>query len=555
MKSTLLMNKPISMFFIGDSHTIIYNNLLLRNDWLDNSIITRSSYLGGIQAENFIDINGQIRNDVIQSLFHFGLITKTGKILHLSNSLETNSILRASDTSHRVPIIIFSVGEIDIRNKILRQFGDVFDFLMPQSFALSDLYNCIKVSNDYISTGIIRELIKNTFAPLVKGLSILKKSGFTRTYLHCLPPPTQDNEKFFEMNNYYFNRALHTKIVYFCNETLKSMCSDCGITFIDTWKKTTNDNGFLNDEYNLDHNHLNKKSVIHTIQSVVDDIHDSPDPKALTLPYKKITESAQKHSKLMLAADNTTFQTNRYTTLDEAFDGKAVDILLRKLKFDLPVINQYPLYDWIGSRGDVSGDKHNFASTFTSEILELIYEQVYNTNFCKFVENCMKCHFITLVRAVNSKPHEDKAFGSQAFHRDGNPNGILRGILYLCDVDKHNGPFEVLNKENNIVTKFTGKKGHLIVFDAQNNIHRGSPPRKSERVALDFVFLPSLSVKNNIVIHQSINSWPVDPYNFRIDKFLTWPKVSEKYISLANQRIFDSMHQAPSNSLHDQQEP
>ena len=107
------------------------------------------------------------------------------------------------------------------------------------------------------------------------------------------------------------------------------------------------------------------------------------------------------------------------------------------------------------------------------------------------------------------------------------------GIVYLSDVDKYSGPFEiVLEAKTKRSTIVCGPSGTFILFDAQRYYHRGSPPLNNTRYALDLVFIPCRSDKTSFVMHQSQNSWPVDPYGFDISSFNSWPVLQEQSISL-----------------------
>ena len=45
-------------------------------------------------------------------------------------------------------------------------------------------------------------------------------------------------------------------------------------------------------------------------------------------------------------------------------------------------------------------------------------------------------------------------------------------------------------------------------------------------------FIPCRNNRPSFVMHQSQNSWPVDPYCFDISNFPSWPVMSEKTVSL-----------------------
>jgi len=491
--------------------------------------------LGGVQAVNILSENGKIRSDIVSSLRLFGLISKYGEVLHISGSKASADINIASQSKRKVPVITFCVGEIDVRTRVLQQLGDSFDFALPS--VTSSSWLSTTDSGPVISVQIIKKLIRDTYTPLLQALSQLVRSGFTRTYLHCLPPPTLNDEAFEAINGYNYSRRLHYKVVYLINEFLKSECPSYNIRFLDIWDQVTIDDR-LSDHYTLDDTHLNKQACSLAIKAILSDIADNPDPKALGLQYHQLLLSCLQDYKSSknLASNNSSFheafKAKSLYVSNNLLDNNLVNSIYQGLDFDLCIENYVPLYDWIGGRGK-SVDIHNKCCSFSIENLSLIYQLIYAENTRTTIESIMSSKFVTLVRGRMSSPHMDEAAGSQSFHRDGNPPGILRGIIYLSDVDKSSGPFEiVLDAKTKQSTLVCGPSGTFILFDAQRYYHRGSPPLKNTRYALDLVFIPCRSHKTSFVMHQSQNSWPVDPYSFDISSFNSWPALPEQTISL-----------------------
>lgn len=530
------LTEPIQFFFIGDSHTIAYNNILYSPDnYTKKPIITRGAYLGGIQASNIFKAKGVIRDDIINALRLFGLISKYGDILHLSRTSAANDINVAAQSSRKTPILTFCIGEIDVRSRLLKQIGDNVDFQIPAISNDSWLSNTD--SSRIISIQIIRKLIRDTYKPLLVALGGLIKGGFHRIYLHSIAPPTLNDEKFAELNGYTFSRLVHYKTVYLVNEYLESQCPLYNIRFINTWDKVTERDELL-EEFVLDHIHLNKKACAFAIREIIKDIYFNADPKALALRYQELTTESIKSYQKELNKDETSlsmFESFNQTSLyysSKIFEPEDISSMANRLDFSLVEENLAPLYDWIGGRGK-SNDVYNKTCNLSKEQLYSIYKLIYSKKCVKIIESCMGSRFITLVKGRKSFPHQDKGLGSQSPHRDGNPPGIKRGILYLSDVDQNSGPFSIiLDTSTGKEISICGPKGTFILFDAQKYYHRGLPPRKKIRCALDFVFIPCKSDTERFILHPTLNHWPVDPYSFDITPFTTWPVIDSETISL-----------------------
>ena len=429
------------------------------------------------------------------------------------------------------------MGEIDIRSRLLRQLGKDIDFSVG-SISSSSWLNAVD-RDKFISVQIVKKLIRDTFTPLIKALVALNKQGFHRTYLHCIPPPTLNDEKFEEINEYSYPRRLHYKIVYLINNFLRDECCRLHVKFIDIWNKVTLDDSLL-DEYCLDHTHLNDHACRHTVEFILEDMFNKPDPKALDQQYidlysssKKEFQDSSKAERYFKKSSFTKFASQSLALAPGVVDAKLVSNIMNSLKFEKEIDYFMPVYDWVGGRGK-SADVHNKTSDFSQESLKLIFEALYCDKSYSIISSMLGCNFVTFVRGRKSCPHETEATGSQSFHRDGNPAGLFRGILYLSDVTEESGPFEIqLNPDKNVVTKVIGPAGSLLVFDAQRYLHRGSPPQKQIRYALDLVFVPCSVKTQPFVVHQCQNSWPYDPYKFDISKFPSWPVTNDNFINLS----------------------
>lgn len=114
----------------------------------------------------------------------------------------------------------------------------------------------------------------------------------------------------------------------------------------------------------------------------------------------------------------------------------------------------------------------------------------------------------------------DKEEGSFMWHIDDHPAGLLKGFIYLADVDQSTGPFRCLPKTARMRRKtsaylshdegtdhryladvdkklgisprdIVGEAGTSFVVNA-NTLHRATTVQKGERRVLCFVFLPSM---------------------------------------------------------------
>ncbi|MGJ4962398.1 hypothetical protein [Bradyrhizobium sp. HKCCYLRH3061] len=185
--------------------------------------------------------------------------------------------------------------------------------------------------------------------------------------------------------------------------------------------------------------------------------------------------------------------------------------------FDRDVSNRHSAWDWAG----------NSVAPYTTDLLtgipspallDYLHGLFSGGDFDSFFRSVLGCPAkVANVRLVRSPPHETDGVGPQEWHSDGCPSGVIRGVLYLCDVDKQTGPFQYRDsagKEHTVL----GKTGDLLVFDATRLMHRGSPPSHKTRSAIDLVFMPRLPGEDMKLMVVGMNHWPADPFFVKLPK-------------------------------------
>jgi hypothetical protein len=130
-------------------------------------------------------------------------------------------------------------------------------------------------------------------------------------------------------------------------------------------------------------------------------------------------------------------------------------------------------------------------------------------------------------RPVVALPHKTEGSGPQAWHLDHNPTGIFRAIVYLNDVYDDTGPFAYLPigascEEDQVLV--TGRRGTVIVFDANAVRHRATPPINGARYALDIVLTVCTEKEEQIVNFVDMNNWPCNRfYIYRVSTMSNQP--------------------------------
>jgi hypothetical protein len=182
-------------------------------------------------------------------------------------------------------------------------------------------------------------------------------------------------------------------------------------------------------------------------------------------------------------------------------------------KFDRYVGNLHSSWDWAGN--SVKPYSNVLRTGLPSEELKAELQTLITSSYYEsFFKNVLGCSVsIGNCRLVQSLPHASTGVGPQSWHEDGCPPGIIRGVLYLTDVDEITGPFQYKDGAGEVHT-VTGKVGDLLIFDAMRLPHRAMPPTSGTRMAIDLVFMPRLPGRRAEVYAAGMNHWPADPFSF-----------------------------------------
>ena len=183
--------------------------------------------------------------------------------------------------------------------------------------------------------------------------------------------------------------------------------------------------------------------------------------------------------------------------------------------FDRDTTNRHPVWDWAGP--DIAPFNDHIRTGLPSPALVEDLRQLFSgDDFEGFFRGVLGCPAaLANARLVESLPHSAEGAGPQAWHDDGCPAGVIRGVLYLTDVDQDTGPFQYKDEDGTVHTVL-GKAGDLLVFDAMRLMHRALPPTRHVRMAIDLIFMPRLPEEEFYVIVAGVNHWPADPFFYSL---------------------------------------
>ena len=518
--------QPIPIYMIGESHCVVFTDRIFRETkHLNETFITRAMYLPGISSHDFV-ANGQMQR-VMGALAGEHLIVgdpRGGNAPWVPMHAATNNLHIPSVHSkkpHGVPVIVVFAGEIALRSIFLRQLGNA-DFELPFDVPYLDELPTA-TTTQIVPFQLVFQLANQVLGPLFEGLTTLHNMGFTSLYLHCVPPPTLDDEEFEKINNFFSPVRLRYKSALLFNRIFRDTSAQRGIRFLDIWDQVTL-RGRLNPEFHIDGTHLNVKAAYLTLNALLDSMVNDPRPPISSryeFSYRDALEKAGAE-----APPSTTAV--EQTCLPE----ESVKAINGGLDFSLDTHNGHVHLDWSGGSVTAWADFIRTARP-TEAAMQALFQALYESPLSEIVRQRMGCDFAALsVRPFRVEPHpEAESTGPEQQHVDAAPPGVLRALVYLSDVAAGCGAFEYRAGVDQVV-EIAGPAGTMILFDGNAVEHRWAPPRNRPFDVLDISLVPRHRRMNPCVIWSGMNSWPVDPYNFSTTDLVCYPPASS-HVTLA----------------------
>jgi hypothetical protein len=196
-------------------------------------------------------------------------------------------------------------------------------------------------------------------------------------------------------------------------------------------------------------------------------------------------------------------------------DRALVEPWREMLDFSMNRSNAHVRWDWTG-HARRANTTDLLTAALTEDFCRELHALMTGPAMEEFFTACLGCPATVLnCRPVRSLVHDKTGSGPQSWHGDGCPAGVIRGVLYLNDVDEGGGPFQYRGPGGE-VHSVTGPAGSFLVFDANRLIHRGCPPTARERYAIDFVLQARWPGEPLRILNASTNSWPADPFVYSI---------------------------------------
>jgi hypothetical protein len=512
------VDKAVRIFLIGDSHCLPARDLLISDKFTGINYTIVSKYIPGFSGCSTIKGN-EIAPQFLAALESENLI-RDGNFTHLSISEQDLAASFAAGLSGNAPIIVLSVGDIDLRSVLLSKLNDNYDLVLPFNSAYG-----VRKGVRIMPYSVAYEIARKQLASLIEIIRKLRSMGLHRVLFLELPPPSLSQEQFDKIHGFSCPAMTRYKATMVFNKVLDEICLAEGATLVKYWSDVLDKDGWLKKEFELDGVHLNRDANIKIMKKIIYWAVNQGRQYGVNSKRHELAYKLSEHVDEINLSDNNKSLSRVYHEeglCRTIISNDIIESINKELNYDLDVGNRHARIDWSGNPVTPFSE-HMKAAVPNHNILEILYHTLYETDIYFLIQACMgkDVHFVNC-RPFMSINHEQEGEGPQSFHYDGCPPHVIRAILYLVDVDETNGPFEYVNKEG-VIEKLTGPKGTFFIFDANRLLHRANPPREKFRQSIDFVILPRMKSQKRSVLWAGINNWPNDPFNFTVNGMLSYP--------------------------------
>ena len=280
------------VYMIGYSHGLVFSDLVFERG--GRHFVTHAKHCPGLDARDFVDKRGSLNPMVFESLRGERLIRPDGdrwKASHLTKSPVAQSSAQLAEIDRSAPPIVVIVGSGDLYY-FVKGLAAGSDFPMEGlQFNEADFEDMPVRS--VLPWRLAVESAAAMLGPLFRGLLLLERAGFSRLFVHSLPPQTVDDVEYQRLTGMHVPARLRYKATLLFNALLREFSrQNSGIGLIDTWELTTVD-GKLAPGFLLDHWHLNKEAAYVTVERLFDELFGKSDA-AQAVPENAILSRAVK---------------------------------------------------------------------------------------------------------------------------------------------------------------------------------------------------------------------------------------------------------------------
>lgn len=265
-----LVARPIPLFMIGDSHTLVFSDLVIRERASDLVFVTRAKFCRGVSTGGFLDPQGSLLPIITYALTIENILDDEGKAFHLSRANSAETMRTAAERRWGDPVLVFFAGDIDLRSGFLKQVQPHQDFELPFEVKGLDAMEPVP-DRQLVPARLALEFFAKQAEPFLQAMAFFARLGFQKVFVHELRPPTLDDAVFERIQGFRRAAIVRYKATALFNYVLRHGCERAGVRFLEIWNDVTVD-GRLDPAYELDGVHLNRRAAMITLRRLLEKV-------------------------------------------------------------------------------------------------------------------------------------------------------------------------------------------------------------------------------------------------------------------------------------------
>jgi hypothetical protein len=484
------ISRPYRLYCIGDSNCLAFRDLLVDIPYSQESAFFYTTYVPGLKAETIHTSKDGLHPQFKMVLQTYSLIFEDDSPLHLSYRFHVHSNIFAAGQALISPVILIIAGDIDLRGKIYHLVTEDTDVILPDEIPYARVPN-----SRIIPIDLVKAEIQDIVDSLVRGAAELQSKYGARVFIHGVNPPTLDEERFANINEYRMIASKRYKLSWLFNRLLEAECAENGIAYFDIWQDTTKD-GYLRPEYELDGVHLAPEAVAFTLKHLFTAISLSSINKTNYVRYRMALPRAANRRAHLTDSDRPTFiklhaDTLRAEQFVKLLQSEGVATTDCRGNFDWVIATNYPA----GMR----------LVELSAEDLRIIGDILESSPIAPAIKGFLGSDFICI--SCRLTINSGDLNGSAPRLSVAAPDGVIKAVLIVEGTD-----FKLLDPNDTATEAFRLSPGDLILY--QPNALRGVTVGKSR--VLELTLMPRLAGQSSVVVNAGINDWPADPFHYSL---------------------------------------
>jgi hypothetical protein len=498
MTSVELLGAVTPIHMVGESHSLVFSNLLFRAAGCGDAYLCRTRFLPLLAADYSDGAN--IHADYANALLGEGIVDQAFRPAFMN--ADPAAAFLAGTPLMAPPMVLFA-GDMDL-HQLFPQMAE-FDFLLED-----DPHYGVDKARQLLSYADVRDHISSVLAPFLATVEQLRDVGFNRLMIHCLPPRTRDNEAASRWTGgTVVDAPVRAKLTLAANRLIQAFCDRAAIPFIDTWPELTID-GYLRPEFELDGVHVNRASAMVSLAKIASNLCDRT-TRIWNIPRYESAVSQADRRRPPAPPSRLDAQWRDaglvHASLDASFIEKAATGLSSAWSHE----NPHARPDWIGWPSDGCP---GMASAEPDSSWLADGALCLDTGEARDLLHAGSAHELTI---ASFRPVRYAA-GAEGIQPLPSPPGTRRALILPSPTDRV--AFESV--EGGMLLSGEIAAGSCIVYDPQRvafQLRSG----KEDVELIELALLPRLAGQPFRVARAGLCDWPADPYAFNVSGMKAFP--------------------------------